>query len=69
MYNRFLLIEYGWYYPYGGISDVVDSVNEYKDALNWFDYKVSKCSKDASYSFEVFDCEKRAIILNYSSES
>jgi hypothetical protein len=69
-HKRFLLICYGWYYPNGGINDVDSSVDTEEEAVKWFDEKVKKQSEQfaPSISYQVFDCEKRKVINEWSSD-
>ena len=67
-HNRILLIEIGWYYPNGGISDVNASVDEYKEALEWFNERVKGTGIDRSTTYEVFDCDERKVVLKWSAE-
>jgi hypothetical protein len=70
-YKRFLLICYGWYYPDGGINDVDNSVDTEQEAIDWFNSNVEKQKErnTPSISFQIFDCEKRKVIYEWSSNS
>lgn len=69
-YKRYLLICYGWYYPNGGINDIIDSVEEEQKAIEWFDDKIATTigTDCPSISYQIFDCDKRMLIAKWSSD-
>jgi hypothetical protein len=69
-YKRFLLIAFSWYYPSGGISDIVGDTDDYEEALAWFNKEVAETSLVycASGTLQVFDCQERLLILEWNSK-
>lgn len=67
-YKRFIVFEFGWYYPGGGMFDAKTSFDTQDEAMDHYN-EVRFEGDCPSYSIHLFDCETRKVVAEKSSKS